>query len=89
MGSFPPVGGPRLVSGRIPQESGAKSTKASIRWLVLRPFQRWSVESRPTPDVHPAVAHGEDPAVAGHDVALGVADVEVRLNEGIVVALRL
>ena len=49
MGSFPPVGGPRLVSGRIPHDSGAKSTKASIRWLVLRPFQRWSVESRPTP----------------------------------------
>ncbi len=40
------------------------------------------------PDVDPAVAHGEDPAVAGHHVALGVADVEVRLNEGVVVALR-
>ena len=39
-------------------------------------------------DVDPAVAHREDPAVAGHDVALGVADVEVRLNEGVVVAVR-
>ena len=39
-------------------------------------------------DVHPAVAHGEDPAVAGDHVALGVADVEVRLDEGVVVALR-
>ena len=38
--------------------------------------------------VHPPVAHREDPAVAGHHVALGVADVEVRLNEGVVVAVR-
>ena len=39
-------------------------------------------------DVHPAVAHREDPAVAGDHVALGVADVEVGLNEGVVVAVR-
>ncbi len=40
MGSFPPVGGPRHVSGRSPHDAGAKATKVSMRWLVLRPFQR-------------------------------------------------
>ena len=38
-------------------------------------------------DVDPAVAHGEDPAVAGHDVALGVTDVQMGLDERIVVPL--
>ena len=39
-------------------------------------------------DVDPAVAHGEDPAVAGDDIALGVANVQVGLDERIVMALR-
>jgi len=49
IGSLPPVAGPQAVSGEIPHDLGAKSTKASIRRLVLTPFQRPSTDSRPTP----------------------------------------
>jgi hypothetical protein len=54
------------------------------------------VDALPTPvgreeadtDVDPSVPHREDPAVAGDDIALGVANVQVRLYERIVMAVR-
>ena len=49
IGSLPPVGGPRQVAGESSHSFGAQLTKWSIRVEVFTPFQRLSVESRPTP----------------------------------------
>jgi len=43
------VGGPHEVSADISQDRGAWSTKASMSWEVFTAFQRWKVDSRPTP----------------------------------------
>ena len=49
IGSLPPVAGPHAVSGESSQLFGAHSTNVSISFVVLTPFHRLSVESRPTP----------------------------------------
>ena len=85
VGSLPPVGGPHEVSGEMPHRAGAVSTNASINVLVLTSFQPENVDSRPDADVHGAVAHREDPAVAGEVVAVAVAEVEVALDPRLVV----
>jgi hypothetical protein len=59
-----------------------------MRWLGVDALPAAVGGEEADADVDPAVAHGEDPAVAGDDIALGVADVQVGLDEGIVVAVR-
>src|SRR5687767_11196159 len=49
IGSRPPVAGPHDVSGRMPHDSGACATKASIRCDVFTDFHWLNVDSRPTP----------------------------------------
>ena len=56
---------------------------------MLTAFHWLKVGQQADADVHPAVAHREDPAVAGQDVAGLVADVEVALDPRLVVAGRL
>src|SRR5205085_6198661 len=49
IGSRPPVGGPHDVSGEIPHDFGAQSTKSSMSFDVLTAFHWLNVDSRPTP----------------------------------------
>src|SRR5438445_13435820 len=49
IGSRPPVGAPHDVSGEMPHDAGACSTKASIRCEVLTAFHWLKVERSPMP----------------------------------------
>ncbi len=49
IGSLPPVGSLHAVAGEMHHDFGAKSTNSSMSLVVLRPFQRSAVDSRPIP----------------------------------------
>ena len=75
------------MSSFNPHASPTWLTKYSCSFVVLTPFHCAARREQSDADVDAAVAQREDPAVAGHDVAVGVADVEVRVDPGFVVAI--
>jgi hypothetical protein len=71
------VAGPRQVSSERPQASAVWATKYSLQLGGVDALPGAIGREQADADIDPAIAEGEDPAVAGHNLAVGVADVEV------------
>ena len=81
MGSFPPVGGAAGGLGREAPRRGREVDEGVHELAGVDALPAALDRQEPDADVHPAVAEGEDPAVAGDDRSRRVPDVEVRLDE--------